>query len=171
MTLTNAVHRQQSLPPALKLDNFGSNASETVDDHENVLRFILEGHLIDCYEMIYWPFISDAMAGDVLSDFKHFIRKALDYCVLRIKSNKRGFYHRHHGTWLMIRSCTRSALVLLAASRSAAKEMLDDGWQGSVQSVLELLRYWEDEAGDVKVWRNILDKLLNDSESVLSLRD
>ena len=53
-------------------------------------------------------------------------REMLANCVYRIETNMEGFLHRHQGTWLTIRSCSRSALMLLgvAAASSAANGRL-----------------------------------------------
>ncbi|KPM43245.1 hypothetical protein AK830_g3322 [Neonectria ditissima] len=153
----------ESLPTSLRLE--GSH-------HENIngsdeyapLRFILNGHLLDCYEMMYWPFMVDAIHG-ILHDDAHsrtFAKKGFDICIRRIKENEAGFKHRHHGTWLMLRSCTRSALILLAAARSNLR--LDSAppadWAVHVIKVTELLRYWKDEVPDAGDRLRILDELL-----------
>ncbi|KAL4744842.1 hypothetical protein BDW72DRAFT_208691 [Aspergillus terricola var. indicus] len=106
-----------SLPPVLSL------ATPEMDD--DVLKFVLRGHLLDCYE------------------------------------NCKGFRHRHHGVWLMLRSCTRSALILLAASRSPAiHELLPLGWKGAVMSAAEVLEYWKDKAEDARDRLRILQELM-----------
>jgi hypothetical protein len=53
-------------------------------------------------------------------------REMLANCIYRIETNMEGFLHRHQGTWLTIRSCSRSALMLLgvAAAVSAASGRL-----------------------------------------------
>jgi len=50
----------------------------------------------------------------------------------------------------MLRSCTRSALVLVGARTSLRLSgMLPDGWVQAVYKVIEMLRFWKDESRDV----------------------
>jgi hypothetical protein len=57
-------------------------------------------------------------------------------CIYRIETNMEGFLHRHQGTWLTIRSCTRSALMLLgvAAAISAARGKLPLGARNATEA-------------------------------------
>ncbi|KAH6961966.1 hypothetical protein BKA56DRAFT_598147 [Ilyonectria sp. MPI-CAGE-AT-0026] len=150
-----------SLPSPLKLDG---SLSESIDDDSEAapLRFILNGHLLDCYEMMYWPFMADAIHGILHNDpdSRMLACKGFEICVRRINENEPGFRHRHHGTWLMLRSCTRSALLLLAAARSSLNDMLPSEWKVAVTKVTELLRYWKDETLDAGDRLNILEALL-----------
>ncbi|KAH8738478.1 hypothetical protein BGZ61DRAFT_545000, partial [Ilyonectria robusta] len=126
------------------------------------LRFILNSHLLDCYETIYWPFIVDTIYRILYNNLnsKTFTRKGFEICVRRIKENEPGFRYRHHGTWLTLRSCTRSALVLLAAARSKLDDVLSVEWVVFVTKVMELLQYWKDEIPDAADRLRILDELL-----------
>ncbi|KAH8809201.1 hypothetical protein F5884DRAFT_396765 [Xylogone sp. PMI_703] len=144
-----------SLPPALKLDS-----PDTNQDHA-ALKFILNGHLLDCYEMMYWPFVVDAIHGKLRSaTAESFARKGFVVCVQRIMKNESGFYHRHHGTWLMLRSCTRSALVLLAAARAPGlRGLLPADWEIAVYKVTVMLNYWKEESRDVMDRLHIIEKL------------
>ncbi|KAL1864985.1 hypothetical protein VTK73DRAFT_5535 [Phialemonium thermophilum] len=138
-----------SLPQVLQLD--GHHESDK-QEHE-ALRFILNGHFHDCQEVMYWQFVVDAVHGRPLqagSDAELFFRKGLRVAVDRIRQNRPGFYHRHHGTWLMIRSCARSAFVLLAVAQvPALASYLPPGWEGALVDVASLLRFWKDESTDV----------------------
>ncbi|KAH6706409.1 hypothetical protein BKA61DRAFT_739337 [Leptodontidium sp. MPI-SDFR-AT-0119] len=153
-----------SLPPALSLENADGNmiAPQDTNDEHTALRFILSGHLIDCYEMMYWPFVVAAIHGTLPSDTnsQSFAKKGIDMCIQRIDKNENGFCKRHHGTWLMIRSCTRSALVLVAASRAGLTTLLTSGWEISVSKVIDMLRYWKGEAQDVPDRLDILENLM-----------
>lgn len=148
--------RVDSLPQNLRLDHpLGHNQ----DSQGERLRFILNGHLLDCYEMMYWSFIVDAVHGTLPEDAAsvNFARKGFQVSVQRIDDNETGFRRRHHGTWLMLRSCTRSALVLIAAARAGLDNMLPAEWKLSVAKVKEALEYWKDEAIDAKFRLRILD--------------
>ncbi|KAJ9150390.1 Glucan-beta-glucosidase [Pleurostoma richardsiae] len=175
-----------SLPSLLSLDTPAAF-------EDDICRFVLRGHLINLFELIYWPFVTAVVAGCGASPVPGRINDAqLQQCngmsqdpgerpgeapfVLRLASkgletharrilvNEPGFRHRHHGTWYMIRSCTRSALILVAsaiclspcrrgAEGEGSPEILvwPEGWRDSVTRVLRLLAYWEPEVPDL--WR------------------
>jgi hypothetical protein len=160
-------HRLNSLPVTLQLNT----ANEKIKDYA-ALRFILNGHLLDCYEMMYWPFLVDAVHGKLHGNVTHdFARKGFQICVQRIQKNESGFYHRHHGTWLMLRSCTRSALVLLGAARSPElSALLPIGWETAVYKVTVMLGYWKDESREVQDRLDILETLLKGVASSPSTR-
>ena len=145
--------RSRLLPPAVNINR--------VDQDEDILRFILKGHLLNCYESMYWPFTVVAINFPANRDrsFDHLVQKQFQVCVDRIWVNESGFHHRHHGTWGMMRSCTRSALVLVTAKRCAQlDELLPPDWAQAVQSVIGLLGYWSGECGDAASRRDILEE-------------
>jgi hypothetical protein len=150
----------QTLPRGLGLDETlsknGANEGASTDESDlhRTLKFILVGTLMDCYEMMYWPFITDAInnnSDSMSPQTRDFAQKALNICVDRINKNEPGFTYRHHGAWMMVRSCTRSALVLLAANRSGTtRPLLPPDWKAAVGKVVDMLRYWRRESRDVE---------------------
>ncbi|KAJ5816220.1 hypothetical protein N7447_008453 [Penicillium robsamsonii] len=146
----------RSLPEALAPD-----VENPHTDQYEPFRFILSGHFLDCQETMYWHFLVEAIhgRGDGTSD--SLLHKGLKVCVNRIQQNRTGFYHRHHGTWLMLRSCARSALVLLAAERSVDLVcFLPIGWERAVVDVTEMLEFWKHESNDIMGLFNIVQTLL-----------
>ncbi|KAJ5747659.1 uncharacterized protein N7511_009355 [Penicillium nucicola] len=151
----------RSLPEVLALDIDTPNT-----DQYEPFRFILRGHFLDCQETMYWHFLVEAIYGRVHGSNDVFLRKGLKVCVDRIQQNRTGFYHRHHGTWLMLRSCTRSALVLLAAERSAdLVHLLPLGWEEAILEVTRMLKFWKDESSDVLEMLDIVHILINSRAS------
>lgn len=153
-----AIFRLRSLPKQLQL-----GVTESDNKQHEALRFILNGHLIDCQEAMYWQYMVDAAHGRLRRGLNAelFLRKGLKACVDRIWQNREGFYHRHHGTWLMLRSCARSAFVLLAAVRcEGLAPYMPAGWDEAVADVARMLRLWKDESPDVYEMLNILETLL-----------
>lgn len=110
---------------------------------------------------MYWHFVVDAVHGRARSNSTEvFVRKGLEVCVQRVDINEKGFYHRHHGTWLMLRSCTRSALVLLAAARCVdLGPLMPEGWEQAVSKVMTMLGFWKGESRDVMDRLQILETL------------
>jgi hypothetical protein len=128
-----------------------------------ILRFILRGHFLNLWEVIYWPFFEKFF--NQRSSEPHveiYVRKGLQIGIDRIRINKPGFCHRHHGTWLMLQSCTRSALALLAAAYCPeATVLLPNDWKEAVFDTIELLRYWQDEVADAADRLQILEELIS----------
>lgn len=157
MDITDSFNnRLRSLPDALALgaDNQEPNQYEP-------FRFILSGHFLDCQETMYWHFLVEAIHGHVDENHNTLLQKGLKVCLDRIQQNHSGFYHRHHGTWLMLRSCTRSAFVLLAAERRLELvPLLPLGWEEAIFDVSRMLRFWKDESNDIAELFNILQMLL-----------
>ncbi|CAG8374194.1 unnamed protein product [Penicillium salamii] len=155
----------ESLPRSLNLDTASHDVTDG-DNRDSALSFILNGHLLDCYEMMYWPFAVDALHGNLVpsEDLEDFALKGFRVCVRRIEKNEGGFYYRHHGTWLMLRSCTRSALVLTAAARLGLTKLLPVEWKAAVEKVMRMLQYWKDETKDVADALDVLTGLMKDIE-------
>lgn len=59
----------------------------------------------------------------------------------------------------MVRQSFASALLLLAARRSGLQEISTEDFEEGVQSSLSTLRYWENEAPDLKAARLILESI------------
>jgi hypothetical protein len=151
--------RSQLLPPEVDIHAAGHD--------EDILRFILKGHLINCYESMYWPFTVNAInfPANRNRSLDHFVRKGFQVCVDRIWVNESGFYHRHHGTWGMMRSCTRSALVLVAAKKcNQLDALLPPEWDQAVQRVIALLDFWRGECRDAESRRDILEEAMRSLE-------
>jgi hypothetical protein len=129
---------------------------------DDVLKFVLRGHLLDCYEWIYFPYMLEAIAHQSRHPATdEFVARGLQMSMERIHKNRKGFKHRHHGVWLMLRSCTRSALILLAASRCRdTVELLPLGWKEAVLGAVEMLAYWREEAEDARDRWRILTELI-----------
>ncbi|KAH8646911.1 hypothetical protein BX600DRAFT_477110 [Xylariales sp. PMI_506] len=149
------------------------------EQEDDVCRFILRGHLVNVYEMLYWNFVRSTMPvsgklEDITASMSHDIRllhyagKGMEMHVDRFRVNKRGFKHRHHGTILMIQSCVRSALVLLCAAicnrnwgyESNCTIRMPQEWREGVEQVVELLGHWEGENRDLVHIRETLEQTL-----------
>jgi len=145
----------RSLPSVLNFELTGQSPGGDLVDS---LKFILDGHLLDCYEMLYWPFLTEiilhglpaAPAGSYQHQpLEQLAYKSLHICVQRIHKNEHGFFSRHHGTWLMLRSCTRSALVLLAARKDPVlANLMPQDWEQAVWKVAKMLEFWKSESRD-----------------------
>ena len=111
---------------------------------------------------MYWQYVVDAVHGRLHGpNAELFLRKGLKVCVDRIQQNRKGFCHRHHGTWLMLRSCSRSAFVLMAAARCPELGLyLPMGWENAVMEVKKMLDLWKDESRDVSQVSAYLETLL-----------
>lgn len=149
-SLTN--YRVQSLPSPHGLDR----------SSDDVLNFILEGHLGNCYEFIYWPFIKHTINSPFRNlSTDEYVRKGLQAAMDRVNINRPGFKHRHHGTYYLIRSCTRSAFVLLAAHlKGNLEDLMPVGWFEIIWGVVDLLEFWQDELPIARRWRDVITHLM-----------
>jgi hypothetical protein len=148
---------------------------ENPPDQDDVCMFVIRGHVANVYEMMYWPFLTPYLLTPESSSPYHDIdtakndpeirllaEKALQAHVDRIILNRPGFRHRHHGTWPMIRSCTRSLMVLIKCSSSGSSLSMPEGWIDAAREVIELNRYWQLESADVQYRLPFLEKALQD---------
>ena len=162
-----AADWMRSLPQVL---NFEVMAASPGGELSDSLKFILDGHLLDCYEMLYWPFLTEVILHGVPHNTPHVLEqlayKSLAICVQRIHKNEHGFFARHHGTWLMLRSCTRSALVLIAARTDPyLGNIMPAGWQDAVVKVAGMLRFWKNESRDCEDRLRIVEKAMDKIEA------
>ena len=119
---------------------------------------------------MYWPFVVKAINFPASRNrsLDHVVGRGLQVCVDRIWVNAPGFGHRHHGTWSMIRSCTRSALVLVAAKKcNQLDTLLCLGWEEAVQRVIGLLDFWRGECGDAETRRDVLEAAMRSVQTAL----
>ncbi|KAG2416184.1 hypothetical protein HFD88_007377 [Aspergillus terreus] len=144
-----AVEWGSRLPRVISLDQ----PAETDD----ICRFVLRGHLLNLYEVIYWPFVDALISGCSLDGervlLRSLARKGLEKHVERLWVNQAGYKHRHHGTLFLLRMCSRSALVLVAAAlviRGQCEVMMPLGWREAVLLAMEMNRYWAVESADAR---------------------
>jgi hypothetical protein len=153
--------RLRSLPEALAPD-----VDNPYTYQYEPFQVILSGHFLDCQETMYWHFLVKAIHGRVHGTSNNFLHKGLMVCVDRIQQNQTGFYNRHHGTWLMLRSCARSALVLLATERNVDLVcFLPIDWEGAVCDVSRMLEFWKHESNNIMGLINIVQTLLEAREN------
>lgn len=160
----------EMLPPSMI---FSRNPEDCLGDP---LRGILRGHVIDILDVLYFPAVRALVSSNAPEELSPYVLKmaweALRTSMERMAICREGFYHRHQGTWLMIRTCSRSALQLLGVAMSLKRKslagrgedplaaILPDGWRESVSSVTELLEYWQDESPDLVILLARLRQLL-----------
>ncbi|PLB53926.1 hypothetical protein P170DRAFT_504800 [Aspergillus steynii IBT 23096] len=148
------LHESQAQEWASNLPQLVSIAGLPQDD--NICQFVLRGHLMDLYVCIFWPFVDALLRGFRSQSVLEMSLKGLRTHVDTILVNYVGYKHRHHGTSLLLRSCARSALVLVAAALTAKQQGVDAGrsfsmvagWREAVLLALEMNRYWEAESMD-----------------------
>jgi hypothetical protein len=181
------LRRTHSLPPPMR---FSLTSAEPLRD---ILRWVLRGHRIDIIELLRFPAISNILNPAALPSLDPSVshrqhsdttirlaREYLENAVQRISTNAEGFLLRHQGSWLTIRSCTRSALALLGARLKCLEEskdwvitgasdrevtkmtsnILPPRWRYAVIQVVDMLRVWEVESPDVRQLREIVEGLL-----------
>ena len=192
------MHRLQWLPPPMR---FSATSTEPLYD---ILPWVLRGHHIDIIDILRFPAISTIMNNRNLNPSavsanlppvfseptSQLAKESLENAVRRIEANAEGLFHRHQGSWLTMRSCTRSALALLAMKLHCQSEsqsncdeakvpedtrayhstpspvplqadfILPPRWRHAVILVISMLKAWESESPDVGRLRLVVEGLL-----------
>ncbi|KAL2831564.1 hypothetical protein BDW59DRAFT_140292 [Aspergillus cavernicola] len=140
------VEWRNSLPLILSISDTEPSTTDT-----DVLKFVLRGRTTYVNELITWPFIIYALNGrEMVPAARALVAKGLDAHLGRLTTNMPGFYHRHHGTWLLIRTSARSACILVAAARTPIRDLLPVGWQEAVEATIEMLYFWRTEVETIE---------------------
>jgi hypothetical protein len=161
---------------------------------QNIMRYILRGHMLDISEDVRFPAIQATLgtssSSQNLTNLVQFpptiigiTRDFLANAANRIEANREGSFHRHHGTWLGLRCCSRSALQLLGMAckchldgahkygEDLERQLLPPGWKDAVQLVLTSVEYWSAECADIqRMWR-ILSELLRVYQTLSRMTD
>ncbi|CAJ0551504.1 Ff.00g114340.m01.CDS01 [Fusarium sp. VM40] len=144
---------QTSLPPPVSMDQ---------DIEDDVIRFVLRGRITYVRELVSWPFVHAAL--NQMGDHgvsEHDTATALGFHYNRLLVNAPGYYHRHHGTWLMLRSSARSACILLGFARLyPGSSLLPVGWKDAVLGTVKMVEYWSVEAEGMRSVLEIMTWLL-----------
>ncbi|KAE9363780.1 hypothetical protein N431DRAFT_356437 [Stipitochalara longipes BDJ] len=148
----------------------------------DILRLILRGHMIDVRDFVRFPALEEVLALNphtLLTSFSsiqlRLTREYLEIAAESIEANRESFFHRHQGTWLMARTCTKSSLILLAMALRCQAEarstgirateleemMLPTRWRKAVEQTVETLTYWSDESNDLSRLNDLLRDLLH----------
>ncbi|KAH8675204.1 hypothetical protein BGZ61DRAFT_360721 [Ilyonectria robusta] len=133
------------------------------EGHNHELAHFVKARALLYQEWIHRPFLYYVIHQDVddpnISQAMPLAEKCLNLCVqwqLFVHP-----FHRHHGTWYIARNSITRASLLIAAARSK-KLHLPDGWRNIVDSALQVVQYWEDEAPDLNKAAGILRNLIAD---------
>lgn len=149
---------QSSLPSCISLENEDKPARD-------ILRFVLRGRLTYNRELLTWAFVDSAVReqADLPENIMERVRSGLWVHHARLAINRSGFQHRHHGTWLMMRSSARSAYILLVASVTPSmKDLLPTGWTDAVWATIEMLEFWNARSGGMDSIARFLHENMSD---------
>ncbi|KAF2448339.1 hypothetical protein P171DRAFT_353501 [Karstenula rhodostoma CBS 690.94] len=150
------VEWHRALPGVISFD-MDSNATN------NELAFHLQARALEIKERIYRPFLYRMICQKDSHDISEQNALRLFVTVHAITCSKLiqqwNVRHRHHGTWLMSRQSFACALLLLAGRRAGIEVLPDEQCSESVQASIATLKFWEDEAPDLKASRQILQDI------------
>ncbi|KAH7143470.1 hypothetical protein EDB81DRAFT_869328 [Dactylonectria macrodidyma] len=149
---------RDSLPPLVDI----GNASAGMFNEDDVVRFVLRGRVTFVHELISWPFLFAAINdAPTHVDGETWVANALAFHHNRLLVNTPGFYHRHHGTWLMLRSSARSACILLGfAYLYPGSTMMPVAWKDSVSNTAKMLEHWSTEVQEMRPVLETMKRLL-----------
>ncbi|KAJ0425427.1 hypothetical protein BJY00DRAFT_308171 [Aspergillus carlsbadensis] len=140
-----------SLPPSSRL---------SFDNPEDELSYVLRARYFDLRDRIWRPFLYLAAHSEPqspnLSTYAQnasicldMICKQVQHCFIR---------HRHHGSWLAARGFYTKGLLVLLAAKSQNITM-PPNWMSVIDTCIAGLRYWEDEAPDLRAARLTLEHI------------
>ena len=130
------------------------------EPRSEVLVF-LSSRFLEMYEYLYRPVVYYAIHHPTSNpSVKKYVDKYFYYCDL--KCVKVPNAHRHHGTWYHCRGNYTFALILLAAAKGGIIERSVEELREIVGFFITSLKYWEDEAPDLRRPGQILEKILED---------
>lgn len=150
---------QDSLEPSVSI---AEHELPTGDDGD-ILRFVLRGRTTYFHELISWPFIFAVVNDEEDAPrVRQWAARGFAFHLERLSINRPGFYHRHHGTWLMVRSSARSACILLAGAQvSSTSELLPPNWQEAVEATILMLQFWTTDCAELAITVDILNRLFS----------
>lgn len=128
---------------------------------EDVIRFVLRGRVTYVHELVSWPFLYAILHWEnPHRNSEPWFERLVQFHYDRLVVNTPGFYHRHHGTWLMLRSSARSAFLILALTRLGhCPVKLPDKWRNQILSCIRMLEYWSFEVEELIPTVEVLNQL------------
>ncbi|KAL4736108.1 hypothetical protein BDV11DRAFT_173223 [Aspergillus similis] len=132
--------------------------SSDVESDIGMLPLIIRARILYIRDLISWPFVhallhhgAPAAPQPQSPAVKAWTEAGLSCHLSKLLNHKPQFYYRHHGTWLMLRSCARSAFILLGAARlRSAEPLLPPGWRAAVADTLEMLKFWQPQVNELQ---------------------
>ena len=127
------------------------------EDTTDELTFMLMARYLDMQELICRPFlylvIHSEHSNQHSSSTLAYAERGLDLVLKLLRQFS--IKHRHHGSWFGGRQRYTEALILLAAVQSRRMSISGD-WEATLQLGMDYLQYFQAEAADLGVARQIL---------------
>jgi hypothetical protein len=170
----NVMARYNTLPLQTR---FHQQPSVATND---ILPLILRGQMMEVRDLARFPALEEIfISGSTvpLHDFSsvqlELARQCLAIAADHIEADQEAHFHRHQGTWLLLRGSMRCSLTLLGMALQCQIEarntgsdpkhleetMLPPPWKKAVDQTSQALEYWSDESIDVARLHRILKEL------------
>ncbi|KAL4751968.1 hypothetical protein BDW72DRAFT_212359 [Aspergillus terricola var. indicus] len=137
----------ENFPPFVRF-----NSERTADE----LSYFLHARYLDLRERIWRPFLYLAAHSSPqdpnLPTYIQHASKCLDSIFKHILNCS--IKHRHHGSWFAGRNLFTKGLLVLVAAKSPNIAM-PSNWVTIIDTCIAGIRYWEDEAPDLRAARHI----------------
>jgi hypothetical protein len=147
--------RYAHVPPSLRVDN--SDAQST-----NELGLHVRSRYRSTRVLIHRPFLYLIVHDKVPPThqrralIEHYAQECIESCIVSI--NDTTYHHRHHGTWYTARIAFNCALCILAAAKST-RMSISNSWHAAILRTITILRFWEGEAINLQLSRQVLESL------------
>lgn len=135
---------------------FQFNGVDTTDE----LSYFLHARYLDLRERIWRPFLYLAAHSSPQDPNMPIYAQNANLCLENIFKHIRNccIRHRHHGSWFAGRNLFTKGLLVLVAARSQNIVMPPD-WTAMMDNCIAGIKYWEDEAPDLRAARLTLQHI------------
>jgi hypothetical protein len=120
----------------------------------DIHSFTLSCRLLDFRELLFWAFLEAAINSgkDRLPQYVYtFAGLGALTCLNRIRLAVVGQKHRNERTWVLLQSCARSVVILVAVSLSHhAQNILNKNWVSRADTGIHVLRQWMEENDGIR---------------------
>jgi hypothetical protein len=148
---TQVILWVENFPPFVRF-----NSESTADE----LSYFLHARCLDLCERILRPFLYLAAHSNPQDPNLPIYNQHASQCLNTISKHILNYSikHRHHGSWFAARNLFTKGLLVLAAAKSPNIAM-PSNWGTIIDTCIAGVRYWEDEAPDLRAARHILQHI------------
>ncbi|KAL4821228.1 hypothetical protein BDW67DRAFT_45996 [Aspergillus spinulosporus] len=157
---TQVVQWVENFPPFVRF-----NSEKTADE----LSYFLHARYLDLRERIWRPFLYLAAHSSPQDPNLPIYIQHASQCIDNIFKHilSCSIKHRHHGSWFAGRNLFTKGLLVLVAAKSPNIAM-PSNWVTIIDTCIAGIRYWEDEAPDLRAARHILQHICQTVKSPAS---
>lgn len=142
------------------VENFSPFVRFNRESNADELSYFLHARYLDLRERIWRPFLYLAAHSSPQDPNLPIYIQHASQCLNTIFKHilNCSIKHRHHGSWFAARNLFTQGLLVLVAAKSPNIAM-PSNWVTVIDTCIVGIRYWEDEAPDLRAARHILQHI------------